>query len=276
MSGRTGLVSRLTAGWRNHERGTSLLEHSRLYSDLPPIRGRVAGHDLIDRVAAAGLTGRGGGGFPAATKMGTVASRRGPAVLVANGMESEPVSEKDQALLARAPHLVLDGIELAAAAVGATESYLCLPHTRKRLIDSVRKAIDERRYAGSGLPLEVCELPHGYVSSEQTSLTQWLNGGAAVPTSTSRPFERGVRGRPTLINNVETLAHIALIARYGPAWFREAGLADAPGTMLTTTAGAFTHPGVYEIAGRYPDQRRPGDRPSQRGRRGRAHRRILR
>lgn len=248
-NGRTGLVARLTAGWRDLERAASLREHTRRYGGLPPIRPGRARPDLIGQVEAAGLTGRGGAGFSAGIKMRTVATRGGPAVLVANGMESEPVSGKDQALLARAPHLVLDGIEVAAAAVGATASYLCLPQTRGWLAEIVLRALDERASAGAGLPLEVHELPHRYVSSEQTSLIQWLNGREALPTVMPRPYERGVRGRPTLINNVETLAHIALIARYGAAWFREAGLADAPGTMLTTAAGAFTQPGVYEIAG---------------------------
>lgn len=92
-------------------------------------------------------------------------------------------------------------------------------------------------------------MPPHYVSGEETSLVRWLNGGEARPLSSrQRPFERGVRRRPTLIDNVETLAHIALIARLGPAWFRQAGLADAPGTMLATVSGAVHHPGVYELA----------------------------
>ena len=76
----------------------------------------------------------------------------------------------------------------------------------------------------------------------------WLNGGEARPTFTPpRPFERGVRKRPTLIDNVETLAHVALIARYGAGWFRESGAAGASGTMLTTVTGAVDQPGVYEV-----------------------------
>jgi NADH:ubiquinone oxidoreductase subunit F (NADH-binding) len=86
------------------------------------------------------------------------------------------------------------------------------------------------------------------VSSEETSLIRWLNGGDARPVLTPpRPSERGVRRRPTLVDNVETLAHVALIARYGSAWFREAGARDAPGSMLATLCGDVTWPGVYEI-----------------------------
>jgi len=251
-NGRTGLISRLTAGWHESDRPASLHEHARRYGELPPVhRGRVGGHDLIEQVTAAGLTGRGGAGFPTGTKMHAVAARRGPAVLVANGMESEPASGKDQALLGRAPHLVLDGIELAAAAVGATTAYLCLPRSRAWLADIADAAIRERQHAGiDTVPAEVRELPHNYVSSEETSLVHWLNGGEARPTATPpRPFERGVRKRPTLIDNVETLAHVALIARYGPSWFGEAGHADSPGTMLATVTGAVAEPGIYEIAG---------------------------
>jgi NADH:ubiquinone oxidoreductase subunit F (NADH-binding) len=247
----TGLVSRLTVGWPESRHPASLPEHDRRYGALTAVHGKTAKRQLVDQVAAAGLTGRGGACFPTGTKMRAVADRRGPAVLVANGMESEPASEKDQALLARAPHLVLDGIELAAGAVGAEVAHLCLPRTREWLVDLVRAAISERQHAGlDSVPIEVDELPHRYVSSEETSLVHWLNGGEARPTITPpRPFERGVRKRPTLIDNVETLAHVALIARYGPAWFRRAGLADAPGTMLATVSGAVSGPGIYEIAG---------------------------
>ena len=247
----TGLVSRLTVGWRESHPPATLPEHDRRYGELPHRHGGRARHYLVEQVVAAGLTGRGGAAFPTGTKMRAVSEHRGAAVLVANGMESEPASEKDQALMARAPHLVLDGIELAAEAVGAEVAYLCLPRSRQWLVEVVRTAIVERQQADvDSVPVEVHELPDGYVSSEETSLVHWLNGGDARPTFTPpRPYERGVRKRPTLIDNVETLAHVALIARYGPAWFRQAGLADAPGTMLATVSGAVADPGIYEIAG---------------------------
>jgi NADH:ubiquinone oxidoreductase subunit F (NADH-binding) len=169
--------------------------------------------------------------------------------VVANGMESEPASEKDKALLARAPHLVLDGAVLAATAIGATAVHVCLPRSRDWLADIVRAAVAEREQAGvDPVRIELHDLPHHYVSSEETSIVHWLNGGEARPTAVPpRPYEKGVGGRPTLLDNVETLANVALIARFGPAWYRQAGLADAPGTMLTTVSGAVEAPGVYEI-----------------------------
>lgn len=250
--GRSGLIRRLTGGWNADERTIGLAGHTRLHGELPAIRNRQASRlDLIEQVNAAGLTGRGGAAFPTATKMRAVAARRGSAVLVANGLEGEPLSRKDQILLSRSPHLVLDGIELAAVAVGATTAHLCLPQHRTWLEEIVTEAIAQRQHERADtVPVEVRQVPDRYVSSEETALVHWLNGGLATPTATPpRPFERGVGRRPTLVANLETLAHIALIGRHGATWFRETGTADAPGTMLTTVAGAVAEPGVYEIAG---------------------------
>jgi NADH:ubiquinone oxidoreductase subunit F (NADH-binding) len=244
-------VRRLTLGWHWAARPAGLREHQDRYGPLPESSrgGRLSLLNLADAVTEAGLTGRGGAGFPTGTKMRAVAARRRPAVVVANGMESEPASEKDQALLARAPHLVLDGATAAALAVGADTVHICLDRTRESQVDEVLGAVEERRLAGlDPVRLLVHELPGHYVASEETALVSWLNGGEAKPTATPpRPFERGVQGRPTLVGNVETLAHVALIARFGPAWFREAGLPAAPGTMLVTVSGAVSYPGVYEI-----------------------------
>ena len=128
------------------------------------------------------------------------------------------------------------GAVLAGGAVRAGEVHLCLPRNREWLIAVIQDAVAEPQRTGvDPVRIEVHDLPHNYVSSEESALVHWLNGGEAKPTATPpRPFERGVGQRPTLIDNVETLATIALIARFGPAWFRRAGLPDAPGTMLST------------------------------------------
>jgi NADH:ubiquinone oxidoreductase subunit F (NADH-binding) len=244
---RTG-YRRLTAGWQHTGRPADLREHYDRYGPLPAAR-QQSPRALVDAIATARLTGRGGAGFPTATKMRAVTGRRGPAVVVANGVESEPASQKDQALLARAPHLVLDGALLAARAVGASVVHVCLDRTRDRQADGVLRAITERQRAGLGDVAMVAHgLPPRYVASEETSLIRWLNGGDARPTTVPpRPFEQGVGRRPTLVDNVETLAHVALIARYGPDWFCQAGHPDTPGTMLITVGGAVGYPGVYEI-----------------------------
>jgi NADH:ubiquinone oxidoreductase subunit F (NADH-binding) len=227
--------------------------------------------DLITEVERSGLTGRGGASFPTGRKMRTVAEAgrkagplRGPGgtVVVANGAESEPASGKDRLLLARAPHLVLDGIALAAEAVGAARGYLSLDERQDELALHIAAAIDERERAGQNrVPVQILGVPAGYVSSQETALISQLNGGAPKPTFVPpRPLEKGAHGRPTLVQNVETLAHVALIARFGAGWFRELGPAPDPvgpagpgggqaaGSALITVSGAVSRPGVYEIA----------------------------
>ncbi|MGW2640883.1 NADH-ubiquinone oxidoreductase-F iron-sulfur binding region domain-containing protein [Streptomyces sp. NPDC001348] len=250
--GREGMLgpygSRLLHGWYATGRAAGLDEHLHRYGPPPFPRSADLADRLVRAVEDAGLTGRGGAAFPTGRKLRTVAAGRG-AVVVANGMESEPASRKDETLLDLAPHLVLDGAVLAAAAVGADVAHLCLPRTRQDQAQALREAVAERRTRGlDPVPVQVHELPHHYVSSEETSLVSWLNGGDARPLATPpRPFEKGVDRRPTLVDNVETLAHLALIARYGPGWFREAGRPDATGTTLVTLSGALRTPGVYEV-----------------------------
>jgi NADH:ubiquinone oxidoreductase subunit F (NADH-binding) len=223
-----------------------LAAHLRRHGHPPP----GPGDWLIDAVEQSGLTGRGGAAFPAGTKIRAVAQAvragsRGGAVVVANGSESEPASAKDRVLLANAPHLVLDGIGLTAAAVGATSAYLCAHHG----LGPLSAAIAERDRAGLGpVPVQLVQTPAGYLPGQETALISVLNGGPPLPALVPpRPAERGVRRRPTLVLNVETLAHIALIARHGPAWFRQAGTPQAPGTALVTVGGEVRWPGVYEI-----------------------------
>jgi NADH:ubiquinone oxidoreductase subunit F (NADH-binding) len=208
---------------------------------------RYRGTDLIAEVERSGLAGRGGAAFPAGKKLRSVreqAGRRG-AMVIANGMESEPVSAKDASLLARMPHLVLDGITLAAEAVGAEAAYLCV--RRPAQVEALTAAVAGR--AGrDAVAVTVLLVPERYVASAETSLVQFVNGGSALPRYGQRPFERGVRGRPTLVSNVETLANIALISRYGAAWYRSVGVPGAPGSALVTVTGGVRHPGVFEIA----------------------------
>jgi NADH:ubiquinone oxidoreductase subunit F (NADH-binding) len=210
---------------------------------------RRAAARLIDTVDRSGLTGRGGAGFPTGRKLRSVAREGAPAVVVANGAEGEPASKKDKLLLSRVPHLVLDGITLATFAVGATEAYLAVHGGERGLMANLAHAIHARQVAGiDPVPIELVGINNKYVASEQTAIVQYLNGGPGLPTFTPpRTHERGVDGRPTSVNNAETLAHLAMIARYGDAWFRQSGLRDEPGTTLVTISGAIRWPGVYEV-----------------------------
>ncbi len=241
-----GSATRLLAGLYDTGRPAGLSEHLARYG--PPPRGPVRrGGDarLIELVEASGLLGRGGAGFPAGRKMRTVAAGRS-GVVVANGMEGEPAAGKDALLVAVAPHLVLDGVEVAAQAVGAATAHVVV-HRGSPAASALRAALAERPVRAD-LAVSVHELPHHYVASEESALVHWLNGGDGRPVFVPpRPFERGVGGLPTLVNNVETLAHLALIRRYGDAWFRSVGERDEPGTMLVTVGGAVRRPGVVEV-----------------------------
>ncbi|HLW18446.1 MAG TPA: NADH-ubiquinone oxidoreductase-F iron-sulfur binding region domain-containing protein, partial [Actinomycetota bacterium] len=152
-------------------------------------------------------------------------------------------------LLAYLPHLVIDGAVAAAGAVGADEVIVCVPRGARAAAESVQRAVWERSSSRSKEPRISVELvPERYVAGEESALVHWLNGGPAKPTFIPpRPFQKGVRGRPTLVQNVETLAGISLVARYGSAWYRAIGDTQEPGTRLVTISGAVERPGVYEV-----------------------------
>jgi NADH:ubiquinone oxidoreductase subunit F (NADH-binding) len=199
-------------------------------------------NELVRVIEASGLTGRGGAGFPSATKLRSV-SRGRRTVVVANGTEGEPASAKDEILMIRNPHLVLDGLEAAAGLVGAGESYIAVARDSHAAIAALEVAVAERTDRARA---EIVRVPDRFVTGEESAVVHWLNDGQATPTG-RRPFERGVHGRPTLVQNVETLAHLALIVRYGAAWFRTAGTSGEPGTALATVLGAVRTPGVIEL-----------------------------
>jgi NADH:ubiquinone oxidoreductase subunit F (NADH-binding) len=204
---------------------------------------------LVESVERSGLAGRGGAGFPAGVKMRAVADQRRAAVVVGNGTEGEPASAKDKTLLTLNPHLVLDGAVASAVALGAREVIICVDRSAVVAGESVLSAIAERgRRRVDAVPIRLERAPSRYVAGEESALVSWLNGGDARPQSVPpRPFEKGVAGKPTLVQNVETLAHIGLIARFGPEWFRALGSAENPGTALITCSGAFRRSGVYEV-----------------------------
>jgi NADH:ubiquinone oxidoreductase subunit F (NADH-binding) len=223
---------------------------------LPPHRLDLAGHRrrngvvpwvayhgedgrdrLIEAVAAADLRGRGGAGFPTAVKLRSARAPR--SIVVANGCEGDPLSHKDAALLTLSPHLVLDGLQLAAHAVGAAEAILCV-HAGSPVLPSVFAALAER---DDRVPVRVEEIPRRYVASEETALVHHLTSGDARPLGKSpRPDQRGVRGRPTLVDNVETLAQLALVILLGPRHY------VSTRRDLVTVTGAVRRPGVVETA----------------------------
>ncbi|HEX4564195.1 MAG TPA: NADH-ubiquinone oxidoreductase-F iron-sulfur binding region domain-containing protein [Solirubrobacteraceae bacterium] len=228
----------------------SLREHLELRGELPRFeRRRREEGPLIATIERAGLTGRGGAGFPTAAKMRAVAHARGRAIVVVNIAEGEPASMKDRTLAQALPHVVLDGAELAAEAVGADEVIVCVCESASASVGGVAAALEERAARSRSRPrAQLVTVPATYVAGQESALVNFLDGGPAFPTfAPPRPFEAGVRRRPTLVSNAETLAHLALIARHGSAWFRELGTPSEPGSALVTLSGPVTRPGVYEI-----------------------------
>ena len=209
--------------------GPSYAEHNAQHREL-----RLATpQTLLHEVERSGLIGRGGAGFPTGRKMRTGAAGSKPVVL-GNGCEGEPASRKDTLLLTAHPHLVLDGLQAAAHCVGATEAHLAM-HVGSLGLKTIAKALTERRDA---VRVTLHEVPARYVASEESALVNLINTGTALPMFTPpRPFEQGIGKRPTLINNVETLAQLALIARHGADWYRSVGDPEEPGTQLITVNG---------------------------------------
>jgi NADH:ubiquinone oxidoreductase subunit F (NADH-binding) len=233
-------LPRLFAGVRA-ERPLTLDEHEHVHS-----RSRHSARDLLEDVAQAGLRGRGGASFPTAVKMSTVARRRGPRSLLVNAAESEPMSAKDRAMLQANPHLVLDGALAAADAVGARSIVIAVPEDDTATRNALRRALSER---SAKRRFQVAPVPAAHLAGEESALINYLNGGPLKPTLVPPlPAERGLRKRPTLVQNPETLAHLALIERHGPAWFRELGSSAHPGSALITVSGAIRNQGVHEIA----------------------------
>ncbi|MBK9738425.1 MAG: SLBB domain-containing protein [Actinobacteria bacterium] len=240
------------------ETRSSLSMHLSEYGPLPatPRRHGSEPGSLVDEVETAGLRGRGGGWFPTSRKLRAVVessagrgrlNRSRHPVVIANGMEGEPASSKDAGLLASSAHLVFDGISAAAATVGATNAFLAI-HRDSPVIPTLLKALDERHAARlDPLAIHLVTPPARYVASEESALSHWVGEGVATPVYPDRPFQKGAAGRPTLVQNVETLAHLGLIARHGGAWFAELGAPSAPGSTLVTVGGAVRDAGVVEV-----------------------------
>ena len=218
-------------------------DHVALHGALPA--GRP--DELLEDLERAGLTGRGGAAFPVHRKMRAVRAGAGRRVVVANGAEGEPASSKDRTLLATNPHLTLDGLQVAARAVGADEAYLYV-HGDAAFVAMLNDALrDRRRHGADDVPVRIACAPPRFVAGEESAVASRISGGPAVPRSKPpRVFEAGVHGRPTLVQNAETLAHVALIARHGADAFRAIGHPSQPGSMLFSISGGVHRPGVVE------------------------------
>jgi NADH:ubiquinone oxidoreductase subunit F (NADH-binding) len=194
-------------------------------------------HALIEVLVHSGLTGRGGAAFPVGLKWRAVAAAsHGSAVVIVNGAEGEPHSRKDRLLMASRPHLILDGALLAAATVRAKQVVLYIGEAHHAALRSMSEAVAERSDHERRL-MRIVAAPARYVAGDSSATVHLVEAGIATPTtSPPSPRERGIGGAATLVQNVETLAHVALIAR-----------GAATDTLLITVAGAVRAPGVYEV-----------------------------
>jgi NADH:ubiquinone oxidoreductase subunit F (NADH-binding) len=215
---------------------TRLLDQADILAPLPRV-----GHGLVDAIERARLVGRGGASFPVATKWRAVEQRsHGRAVVVVNGAEGEPQSKKDRFLMTTRPHLVLDGAFIAARVLGARRVILYVGERHSAARDSILRTLAQRSEPERSI-VSFATAPSRYVAGAEAAIIHFLNDGVATPINIPPyPFERGVEGAPTLVQNVETLAHIATLARTG----------EAPNTVLITLVGGVTRPGVLEVDSR--------------------------
>ena len=187
---------------------------------------------LIVEIEASGLTGRGGAAFPTARKLPPVARRTSP-VVVANGTEGEPASSKDKVLSTSNPHLVVDGAVDGGEPRRRDGAIFTVGRAHGRVRTRLEQALSERQRRRARSLSRSCRTASSPARRARSSTGS--TAGTRSRRSTA-PFERGVGGRPTLVQNVETLANLGLIARYGADWFRVRGTADEPGTVLVTDA----------------------------------------
>jgi len=215
--------------------------------------------EIIRQITDAGLRGRGGAGFPTGKKWSfTREAPEQPRYLVMNGGEDEPGSKKDRLLMENLPHLVIEGVILAAYAIGAVKAYLYINANYQAATKCITDALAEAKspgywglnILGSGfdLDIELVAAPHNYVAGEDTAVLEVIEGKNPLPRQKPPfPVTVGLFGKPTSVNNVETLANVAPILRRGPDGYRKFGTPDSPGTMIFSLNDDVNCPGVYEL-----------------------------
>ncbi len=224
----------------------------------------------IDLIAASGLRGRGGGGFPTGRKWASIAGQTGTRrYLVCNGAEGEPGTFKDRALLRANPYQVVEGVIIAGFAVGAAEAFICLKASFHREIEAVTRAVQEFQAAGvcADCTVNIIGGPDEYLFGEEKAMLEVIEGKPPLPrwfppyeqglfagspqggweAGPHGPNERTDEPNPTLVNNVETLANVPHILIRGVDWFRSMGTTESPGTVVTTVVGDVVAPDVGEI-----------------------------
>jgi formate dehydrogenase/NADH-quinone oxidoreductase subunit F len=239
---------------------TAEAEHYAVLREVLAGRRDVAG--VITALKDAGLRGMGGAGFPAGRKWDLVASTRvageqgGTKYVICNADESEPGTFKDREILATQPHLVLEGMLLGMLAVGAEEAWVFIRHEYGPEEQVIRREIEHLRDTGligpsalgtgRRLNVEVFTSPGGYILGEESALIECMEGHRGEPRNKPPfPGTYGLHGKPTLMNSVETFAHVPVIARSGASWWHAQGKGDHSGLKFFAVSGHVTRPGVY-------------------------------
>jgi len=224
------------------------------YLSLKRLR-KLSPREVIEIVSESGLRGRGGAGFPVGRKWSMVErDPEAPAYLIVNADESEPGTFKDRVVIESDPHLVVEGMFIAARAVGARRAFAYFRGEYIKPMDSFRRAVLDARdagFIGEGGVVEDVTIYRGagpYVCGEETALIRSIEGRRGLPEiKPPYPVEEGLFGRPTVVQNVETLAALPFIVREGPEAFARLGTERSSGTKLVSISGAVNEPGVYEV-----------------------------
>ena len=229
------------------------------FSALRTVLASMTPGEVRDEITKSGLRGRGGAGYPTGLKWNTVAKANGsPKYVICNADEGDPGAFMDRSVLESDPYRVLEGMAIAAYAVGASEGYVYCRAEYPLAVSRLRKAIRAASNAGYlgaaindtnfGFDIDVRQGAGAFVCGEETALIASLEGGRGTPTTRPPyPAVSGLRRQPTLINNVETFANVAPIIRNGGAWFAEIGTATSKGTKVFALAGRVVNTGLVEV-----------------------------
>jgi NADH:ubiquinone oxidoreductase subunit F (NADH-binding) len=227
----------------------SLGQHRKYWRE--PVQGpeRAAADRLVAEVRRAGIIGRGGAEFPFWRKLQAALESGRRRELVVNAAEGEPASAKDSTLLTVVPHLVLDGAQLVAEALGVQQVYLIAPGERPAVVDAVRRAVLERGSGRRPPMFEVRPTTGGFVGGRSQAVLEMLAGRPNLPVTSCQPEAiSGLRGKPTLVSNAETLAQVAALRSVGHDAYTALGTAEEPGTRLLTVAADGPGGVVLEVA----------------------------
>jgi formate dehydrogenase beta subunit len=213
------------------------------------LEGTLSAEAAIAALKDSGLRGMGGAGFPAGTKWELVAAQEAaPKYAICNADESEPGTFKDRQILTDQPHLVLEGLLLGMAVCGAEEGWVFIRHEYGPEEEVLREEIERVRplLDGTGMRVEVFTSPGGYILGEESALIECMEGHRGEPRN-KPPFPGiyGLWGKPTLMNSVETFAHIPVILERGAEWWRDQGAGESSGLKFFAVSGHVERPGVY-------------------------------